>query len=212
MRIVTIEREYGCGAPAIAERLARQLGWKLWDQSLTDEIAKIAKVEPTAAQRCDERLDPLVYRLAKTFWRGSHERSLPLPDSGFFDTDCMVTLMQQVIEGAARGGHCVIVGRGAPYFLRERKDVFNVFLFAPPEEKIARLMRQGKKESEARELVETVDKERVAFVKRYFDKDWPSRQLYHMMINTAVGDDIVIDMIVNGIRLLEMTAPAKERA
>ena len=94
MRIVTIEREYGCGAPLIAEHLAKQLGWKLWDAALTDEIAKIAKVEPTAARRCDERLDPLVYRLAKTFWRGSHERSLPLSDAGIFDTDCMMQIMQ----------------------------------------------------------------------------------------------------------------------
>ena len=104
MRILTVEREYGCGAPIIAERLADELGWKLWDQSLTAEIAKIAKVAPEAARRCDERLDPWLYRLAKTFWRGSYERSLPLPDPGAFDTDCMVSMVRQVIEDAAKQG------------------------------------------------------------------------------------------------------------
>lgn len=200
MRILTIEREYGCGAPIIAERLADELGWKLWDQSLTAEIAKIAKVAPEAARRCDERLDPWLYRLAKTFWRGSYERSLPLPDPGAFDTDCMVSMVRQVIEDAAKQGNCVIVGRGAPYFLHDRKDVFNVFLFAPWEEKIRRLVLSGKTQSEAEELVETVDRERADFIKHYFGKEWPNRQLYDLMINTAIGDNNVIAIILNTMR------------
>ena len=42
-RLITIEREYGSGAAAIAASLAEQLGWKLWDHLLTEEIARIAK-------------------------------------------------------------------------------------------------------------------------------------------------------------------------
>src|SRR2546423_10396064 len=38
IRTITIEREYGCGAAQIAEKLASRLGWKLWDQQLTQEI------------------------------------------------------------------------------------------------------------------------------------------------------------------------------
>ena len=32
LKIVTVEREYGCGGGEIAQRLAERLGWKLWDQ------------------------------------------------------------------------------------------------------------------------------------------------------------------------------------
>src|ERR1051326_970865 len=39
IRIITIEREYGAGAPIIAGALADRLGWKLWDRELTAEIA-----------------------------------------------------------------------------------------------------------------------------------------------------------------------------
>src|SRR5258708_9720590 len=101
MRIVPIERKYGCGAPAIADRLAKRLGWKLWDQALTEEIAKIAKVEHTAARRCDERLDPLVYRLAKTFWRGSGERRMAVANSGVLGTDSMEDLSAAGQDNAA---------------------------------------------------------------------------------------------------------------
>ncbi len=73
-RLITIEREYGCGGGAIAAELARRLGWKLWDRHLTEEIARLANVELSAVSRCEERMDSSFYRLAKTFWRGSYER------------------------------------------------------------------------------------------------------------------------------------------
>ncbi|MBV9087788.1 MAG: cytidylate kinase family protein [Acidobacteriaceae bacterium] len=44
MRIITIEREYGCGAPAISGKLGSCLGWKVWDRALTEEVARIAQV------------------------------------------------------------------------------------------------------------------------------------------------------------------------
>jgi predicted transcriptional regulator with HTH domain len=112
-RLITIEREYGSGAAAIAASLAEQLGWKLWDHLLTEEIARIAKVDPSAVLRCDERMDSRLHRLAKVFWRGSYERSTPL-GSQIFDTDRMVTMMQDIMNRIAQEGNAVIVGRGAP--------------------------------------------------------------------------------------------------
>jgi cytidylate kinase len=78
-RLVTIEREYGCGAGAIAAQLADHLGWKLWDQLLTEEIARLAKVDQSTVRRCDERMDSRLHRLAKSFWRGSYERNSAVP-------------------------------------------------------------------------------------------------------------------------------------
>jgi len=56
---------------------------------------------------------------------------------------------------------------------------------------------------EAEDLVENVDKERMAYIKHYFNADWPTRSLYHMMINTVVGDENVIATILNGMQMLE---------
>ena len=74
-RLITIEREYGCGAGSIAAQLSGRLGWKLWDQLLTEEIARLAHVDQSAVRRCDERMDSRLHRLAKSFWRGSYERN-----------------------------------------------------------------------------------------------------------------------------------------
>jgi cytidylate kinase len=201
-RLITIEREYGCGGGAIAAQLAQQLGWTLWDRRLTEEIARIANVDPSAVKRCDERMDSRLYRLAKTFWRGSHERSAHLTNQAF-DTDRMMSMMDEISARIAKEGNAVVVGRGAPYFLRNQPDAFHVFLYAPRAEKRRRLIEDGATPSEAENLVDTVDKERIAYVKHYFDADWPTRSLYHVMVNTAVGNEAVIRTILQTMHLIE---------
>src|SRR5579872_1167366 len=209
-RIVTVEREYGSGGGEIACELSQRLGWKVWDRALTEEIARTANVGCTAVERCEERADGTFQRLVKVFWRGSHERSIPLPDAESFDTDRFVAVGEQVMEKIAEAGNCVIVGRGAPYFLRRRADAFHVFLYAPHAEKLERLQKIGKSEKEARELLDTIDRDRSTFVKRYFNADWPTRCLYHMMINTAIGNENVISLILKTRHALEM--PVSELA
>ena len=207
-RIVTLEREYGCGCAGIAAELAGRLRWKLWDHLLTEEIARQANVDCGTVERQEEKVDGTFYRLAKTFWRGSYERSMPMAESQTFDADCMVAMMEGITARIAEEGNAVVVGRGAPYFLREREDTFRVFLYAPREEKIRRLLAAGTSQSEADELVDTVDRERITFIKHYFDADWPTRALYHLMINTAIGDEKVIATILDTMRLVEEKTPA----
>lgn len=191
-----MEREYGAGGGVIAKKLAERIGWKLWDQALTCEIARVAKVDQSVVERMDERCDSLFHRLMKVFMRGSMERSLPIQDMDNFDADSMVEFMQRVISGAADEGNSVIVGRGAPFLLRHRPDTFHVFVYAPLEEKIRRLREAGKGDDEAMDEIESIDRQRVLFVRKYFGMEWPTRELYHMMINSKVGDEAVIDTIL----------------
>jgi len=209
-RLVTIEREFGCGAGAIAAQLAERLVWKPWDQLLTEEIARLAKVDQSAVRRCDERMDSRLHRLAKSFWRGSYERHSGSLGNQVFDTDCMMEIMQETMNKIGQEGNAVVVGRGAPYFLRENPDAFHVFLYAPRAEKIRRTMADGHTGEDAAEMVDSVDRERMAFVKHYFNADWPTRSLYHIMLNTAVGNESVIQAILNTMRLVEGRPKATE--
>ncbi len=206
IRIITVEREFGSGGAKIAELLAARRGWKLWDTNLSGEIARRANVDPHAAELCDERCDPLLHRLFKVFARGSYERSLPVADAPGFDTDHMVALLHRVIEDVASKGNCVVVGRGSPYILRSRSDAFHVFVYASEAEKLRRLLAIGKSEREACELIRTIDRERAAFIKRYFGGDWPTRELYHLMINAGMGDEKVIATIFSAIDTFERKA------
>jgi cytidylate kinase len=208
-RVITIEREYGCGAASIASQLAAELGWKLWDQLLTEEIARIANVQLAAVRRCDERVDSTLQRFSRTFWRGSYERGWALADK-IFDTDRTVAIMQDVMDRIGKEGNAVIVGRGAPYFLRENPCAFHVFLYAPRAEKLRRITAEGHSSEEAQEMVDSIDRERIAYVKHYFHADWPTRSLYHVMLNTAVGNGPVIQTILNTMRTVQGSPKATD--
>jgi cytidylate kinase len=197
VRIIAIEREFGCGESALVETLASRLGWKLLDQSLTEEVARIAQVARTVVEQREGRLDPLFYRLAKVFWHGCYEKGIPVRGQEAFDADRMLTLVQQVVEQAATEGNCVIVGRGSAFFLRQRTDTLRVFLFAPREFKFRFLLGHTQSESKANELLDTVDHNRKMFVKHYFGVEWPLRSAYHVMLNAALGDDQVLATILN---------------
>ena len=197
INIITIEREYGCGGGEIAQEVANRLGWKLWDQRLTEEIARLAKCPKAIVEAREERNDPLYYRLFKSFMRGSYEGSINAPNLNLVDSETILRITKRVVEHAAERGNCVIVGRGSQQFLKGRADTVRIFLYAPRVDKVRRLLARGKSEREAEELVDTVDRERADFIQKYFNVEWPDRAIYHSMMNTTIGDEAVVHMVLD---------------
>ncbi len=201
--VITIEREYGSGAGAIAKILANQLGWSLWDRELCAEIANRLNTDVDAVESREERLDPMFHRLVRVFMRGSFEESYGGRGLELLDAEHLSNHFEKVITDVASRGKCVIVGRAAPWFLRDRPNTLSVFLYAPHEDKVRRVMGQKRSREEAEHLVEEIDRERAAFIKKYYGKVWPSRELYHLMLNTKIGNDNVIRMILAEIDILD---------
>ena len=206
IKIITIEREYGSGGGEIAKLVATQLGWKLWDHLLTEEIARLAHCPKSVVEVREERNDPLYYRLFKSFLRGSYEGSQNAHKLNVVDSESILKITEAVVQHAAKKGNVVIVGRGSQHFLRERSDTLRVFLYAPRENKVRRLLARGKNEKEAEQLVDSVDRERADFIQKYFRVEWPNRAIYHMMINTAIGDDAVVHMILDFMKTVDARA------
>ena len=199
IRIVTIEREYGSGAGDIARKLAERLGWKLWDQELTDEIARLLDCPGKTVEEHQERNDPVTYRLFKSFMRGSFEGSLNTPRLKMVDADCIREIAERVVTDIAKSGNGVIVGRGSFYYLHDCTVALHVFIYAPFDEKVRRLVSKGKTQSKAVELVETVDQERAEYIRKYFNAEWPSRQFFHLMINSAMGEDLAVETVAHAV-------------
>jgi cytidylate kinase len=209
IKIITVEREYGSGGGEIAKLLATHLGWKLWDQLLTEEIARLANCPKAVVEVREERTDPLYYRLFKSFLRGSYEGSINAHKLNVVDSESILKITERVVQNAAKTGNSVIVGRGSQHFLRNRPDTLRIFLYAPREDKVRRLLARGKSEKEAEQLVDTVDRERGDFIQKYFHVEWPDRPIYHTMINTVIGDAAVVQMILEVKKTLEArVAPA----
>lgn len=203
IKVITVEREYGCGGGEIAAELASRLGWKLWDQRLTEEIARLANCPETIVQMREEKTDPLYYRLFKSFLRGSYEGSLNAHKLNLVDSETIMRLTERVVVHAAGKGNCVIVGRGSQHFLANRDDALRVFLYAPHADKVRRLIARGKGPKEAEELANNVDHERSDFIQKYFHVEWPNRALYHAMFNTADGDGVVVEAILNLMKIVD---------
>jgi cytidylate kinase len=197
IKVLTFEREYGSGAAAIAQKVAARLGWKLWDQRLTDEICRQMECDRQHVERHEERRDPLHYRLFKAFLRGSFEGSLNEPRLRIADAESIRQMTEQLVRAAAAEGNAVIVGRGSAYYLRESLDAVHVFIYAPLEEKVRRLQLEGRSQAEAAELAESVDRERSAFIKQHFGIEWPVRHFFHLMINSTIGEEAAVRTIVD---------------
>ena len=201
IRVLTVEREYGSGGAEIAEALARRLGWKLWDQALTTEIARLMNCDCRVVEEREEKRDPLFHRLLMAFMRGSHEGSQNAQHLKMADAECIREVTEKVVKEAAQCGGCVVVGRGSAYYLQDRPDAFHVFVYAPFDDKVRRLKARGKSEREAIQLAESVDRDRAAFIKQYFKVEWPDRHWFHMMVNSAIGEDAAVETILNTMEL-----------
>lgn len=197
IRAITIEREFGCGASEVASLVASHLGWRLWDERLTQEIARLTESTPEAVERREWRSDPLVYRLFHDFLRGGFEGGLPPTNRlHLLDARRIATVSATAVKTAFSSGPSVIVGRGAQYFLRNRSDVFNVFLYASRDHKIRTLISMGAMENKAIEQVDTTDRARARFVRQYLHFKWPEPHLYHAQFKTDVGGPRVAEMLL----------------
>jgi hypothetical protein len=204
IQAVTIEREFGCGGSEIAAKVAELLGWRLWDDELTQENARLTNSTPKVIEHREWKNDPAVYRVFKSFLRGAFEGALPPTDRlELLDARRIATVSELAVNHALSGGPCVIVGRGSQYFHRNRKDVFRAFLYASRTSKIHRLITAGTPQEKAITDVDTIDRDRAAFVRRYLKLNWPEYHLYEAMFNTDSGDSFVADMLVRCIQQVD---------
>lgn len=197
IKIITVEREYGAGGAEIAKLLSERLGWKFYDEQLTEEIARLAQCPKAVVEVREEKNDPLYYRLFKSFIRGSFEGSINAHKLKTLDSESILRITERVVCQAARTGNCVIVGRGSQHFLRDNTETLRVFVYASRADKVRRIVARGKSLKEAEELVDSVDRERMEFVEKYFHVEWPTRYLYHIMLNSAIGGELVVQTILD---------------
>ena len=201
---ITIEREFGCGASEIASLVASRLGWSLWDERLTQEIARLTESTPEAVEQREWRTDPVVYRIFQDFLRGGFEGGLPPANRlHLLDARRIAAVSEIAVKTAISNGPAVVVGRGSQFFLHNRKDVFHVFLYASRDHKIRRLISRGETQNKAIELVDTTDKARAAFVRQYLGLKWPEPHLYHAMFNTEMGESCTATMLVECLQLFQ---------
>ncbi|MEI3266490.1 MAG: cytidylate kinase-like family protein [Frisingicoccus sp.] len=104
-----------------------------------------------------------------------------------------------VIRSLAEQESCVIIGRCADVLLRDKDNVLTVFIQAPKEARVKRLMEtQHLSEEAAEKEMHHIDKVRSSYYEFYTDTKWGSRKGYDLVLNSAAfGIDTTVKILEN---------------
>jgi Cytidylate kinase-like family len=195
VKVITIEREYGSQGAEFAHDLATRLGWRLLDSALVTGAARIAGVDPKLAAKFDERLDPWYYRYGKLFWQEPLYPAVAGEEHAF-DSERMLKLIRQEILDAAKEGNCVLVGRGSACALAGKPGCFHIFVYATSSAKKEWFARAFPHEAQhAEQHLATFDRRRAAVIRKFYQQEWCSRGLYHMLLNSCIGTEAMISAV-----------------
>jgi hypothetical protein len=193
IRVITVEREYGSRGGEFAHDLAARMGWRLLDEELVAGAARTAGVPAKTASKFDDQLDPWYYRYGKVFWQESMYSSTTPCDEQVFDCERMYALIRKEIQQEAQIGNCVLVGRGAACELAGKPGCFHIFVYATMAAKREWLIQHHPELADRAEQELTAhDKRRAAVIRRFYQQEWCSRGLYHMLLNSNMGIDSMI--------------------
>jgi len=198
--VVTIAREYGSGGSDIGRKVAELLGWTCVDKQIIEWVSAIGKVDPSWAEKVDEHASAWWERVIKSFRDGGPESYVGEGPEFGVDRDSLQQFTSSVIEGAAKEGKCVIIGRSSQCVLRHRANVLHVLVFAPPAEKFARMKLRHPNEHDLPGLLYRMDNVRTHYTRHYFGHDWLDRGLYHLCVNSTLGIDASAYLIAEAIR------------
>lgn len=100
---------------------------------------------------------------------------------------------------------CIILGRCASEILKDRKNVFNIYVCADKEDRVRRIMKKdGISYEEADEKVERTDEERALYYHEHTGKAWGDVNNYHMILNTSdLGVENCADILMRYFEKME---------
>ena len=180
--------------------IADRLGINFYDKLLLVKAAEKAGYDLAFFEKADERVPKIMGGIIP-FSMGFYPMSW-IGDTSAGGTDAVYKAQCDFIHSLAASEPCVIVGRSADYVLRDVPNVVNIFLHAPIENCVDRII--GRMEctdrDQARALAMRTNKLRANFYNFYTDKRWGAAESYDLSFDSSKLPleqiaDIVIDYI-----------------
>lgn len=187
-RIITISREFGSGGGEIGEKVAKKLGFELYDKSLILEAARSANLNPEEILKHDERV-PQHLGFSQSLFDMYNS---PL-DEQLFEAE------KKIIKKIGEHGNCVIVGRNGNSILQEYDDSLHVFIHADKYWRIMRMKADRMKEYSEEKIsqhMRDVDKARRKYCSYYTDTEFGDAEYYDVCLSSSkLGIDTCVDII-----------------
>ena len=183
--IITIGREHGSSGKQIGKIVAQKLGIPFYYKEMT----------ALAAQESG---------LDREFIADINTDSPSILHSLYLSTDVVqraIVAQDHVIKKIADEGSCVIVGRAADHVLKGYDDVINVFIYAPEDYRIGRIMEvYGDDYETAKKNIRHSDEARSSYYKNISGNSWGDRHNYHIMIDGSIGLEKSADLICSYVK------------
>lgn len=194
--VITIGRQYGSGGSELGQILADKLGYAFYDKEIIEMTAGTTGYSSNYVGEHQESLtNSLLYDLVNHMYTFPETES---PKDKIFDAQ------SKVIREIAAKGHCVIVGRCADQILKDRTDCLNVFLHAPLTNRIKRVMsKKNLTDKEAKNLILKEERRRADNYHYYTRQIWGASANYHLSLDTSLGYDYVMDVILGTSKRLK---------
>lgn len=196
-RIITIERQYGSGGSIIGKLAADKLGINCYNRQILEMTARKCGISPEYLETAEENVPTsfLYSLLLSANPSRSMEDNLPLSDKVFLMESRIITDISNEEESF------VLVGRCGNYILEE-KGCFSVYIYANPEERIERAVREyGIAQNKAEQIMKKADKRRETFYNVNTGRLWQDKDQYALCLNSAeLGDELCADLIVKAYK------------
>ena len=174
--IITISREYGSGGKAIGKMLAQKLNIPCYDSEI---IEKVAEESGFAKEYIADKGE---------YASGGYFSSL-FRSSAYYhqsNEDIIWSIQTKTIRELAEKGPCIIVGRCADYILKDRDDVFSVFISAEPEARIKRITEiYGDTGQDLEKVIKDRDKRRSSYYQYYTELEWGKASNYGICLSSS---------------------------
>jgi CMP/dCMP kinase len=195
--VLTISHQYGSGGSRIARELGRRLGWSVWEKEIVRKIASQYKVAEEYVEAKDERVDSFIERMVGLFGMGGFESTYEIPPPLWLTDAQLARMTRTIIEEVAKEGNAIIVGRGGNLVLANHPRAVHVFLLAPLEVRISRVMQaEGLSHHDAERRISGMDKLRTDYVHTFYHSSWNDLTQYHLVIDSGVwGEDGTTDLL-----------------
>lgn len=192
-KIITVSRQFGSGGRTIARELAQKLGYDYYDKEIIDNVAlETGFSKEFIAQKGEEAPGKTVFSY------GFESAGVSGIMNGMTANDYLWTVQRKVIlDIAAKGKPCVIVGRSADYILREYDGVLNVYIYSDMEHRVERILKlYGSSEKKPEKRLTEKDKKRAANHKHFTDLEWGFAPNYDISLNSGkLGIEKCVDIL-----------------
>jgi len=190
--VITIGREFGSGGREIGQKVAQALDIGFFDKNLIDIAAKKSGMDSSLLYQADEKASNPFF-------------SAYLPSGSEYGTinDRLFWTQSSIIKDLAEKQSCVIVGRCADYVLADYENCLHVFVYAPLEDRIERIMERYLIDTPhaAKKEIHREDKVRKSYYQYYTDLKWGISAGKHLSIDSSfLGIDKTVDLILDIIQ------------